>query len=114
MAAGEGWRVADVVCTCGPRDRPFEERQSGASISLVLSGTFVYRGKHGVSLLSAGSLMLVSPGNPSSARTPTARATAACPSSSTPGCSTGWPTTPALHARLSTAKAFPRCAPSRR
>jgi AraC family transcriptional regulator len=62
MAAGKGWRVADVVCSCGPRDRPFEERQSGASISLVLSGTFVYRGQHGVSLLSAGSLMLVSPG----------------------------------------------------
>jgi AraC family transcriptional regulator len=62
MAAGEGWRVADVVCTCGPHDRPFEERQSGASISLVLSGTFVCRGKHGISLLSAGSLMLVSPG----------------------------------------------------
>ena len=62
MAAGEGWRVADVVCTCGPRDRPFEERQSGASISLVLSGTFVCRGEHGASLLSAGSLMLVSPG----------------------------------------------------
>ena len=40
----------------GPRDRPFEERQSEASISLVLSGTFVYRGEHGASLLSAGSL----------------------------------------------------------
>ena len=62
MAAGEGWRVADVVCTCGPHDRPFEERQSGASISLVLSGTFVCRGEHGASLFSAGSLMLVSPG----------------------------------------------------
>jgi AraC-like DNA-binding protein len=62
MAAGEGWRVADVVCTCGPRDRPFEERQSGASISLVLSGTFLYRSERGASLLSAGSLMLVSPG----------------------------------------------------
>ena len=62
MAAGEGWLVADVVCTCGPRDRPFEERQSGASISLVLSGTFACRGEHGASLLSAGSLMLVSAG----------------------------------------------------
>jgi len=51
-----------VVCTCGPRDRPFEERQSGASVSLVLSGTFVCCGEHGVALLSAGSLMLVSPG----------------------------------------------------
>ena len=37
IAAGEGWRVADIVCTRGPCDRPFEERQSGASISLVLS-----------------------------------------------------------------------------
>jgi AraC family transcriptional regulator len=62
MAAGEGWWVDDVVCTCGPRDRPFEERQSGASISLVLSGTFVYRSAHGSSLLSAGSLMLVRAG----------------------------------------------------
>ena len=62
VAAGDGWRVADVVCTCGPRDRPFEERQSGASVSLVLAGTFVCRSEHGVSLLSAGSLMLVSPG----------------------------------------------------
>jgi AraC family transcriptional regulator len=62
VAAGAGWRVADVVCTCGPRDRPFEERQSGASVSLVLAGTFVCRSEHGVSLLSAGSLMLVSPG----------------------------------------------------
>src|SRR5262245_58588773 len=62
IAAGDGWRVADVVCTCGPRDRPFEERQSGASVSLVLSGTFVCRGAHGAALLSAGSLMLVNPG----------------------------------------------------
>jgi AraC-like DNA-binding protein len=62
IAAGEGWWVADVVCTCGPRDRPFEERQAGASISLVLAGTFVCRSEHGSSLLSAGSLMLVNPG----------------------------------------------------
>jgi AraC family transcriptional regulator len=62
IAAGAGWRVADVVCTCGPRDRPFEERQSGASVSLVISGTFVCRSAHGAALLSAGSLMLVSPG----------------------------------------------------
>src|SRR5262245_6992365 len=62
IAAGEGWWVGDIVCTRGPRDRPFEERQSGASISLVLSGTFVCRSEHGASLLSAGSLMLVSAG----------------------------------------------------
>jgi AraC-like DNA-binding protein len=62
LAGGEGWRVADVVCTCGPRDRPFEERHAWASISLVLAGTFVCRSEHGASLLSAGSLMLLSPG----------------------------------------------------
>lgn len=62
IAAGEGWSVADIVCTCGPRDRPFEERHACASISLVLSGTFVCRGESGSSLLSAGSLLLVGPG----------------------------------------------------
>jgi AraC family transcriptional regulator len=62
IAAGAGWRVGDIVCTRGPRDRPFEERQSGASISLVLSGSFVCRSEHGASLLAAGSLMLVSAG----------------------------------------------------
>jgi AraC family transcriptional regulator len=62
IAAGEGWRVGDIVCTRGPRDHPFEERQSGASISLVLSGSFVCRSEHGASLLAAGSLMLVSAG----------------------------------------------------
>jgi AraC-like DNA-binding protein len=62
VAAGEGWRVVDVVCTCGPGDRPFEERHAAASISLVLSGTFVCRSQHGASLLSAGSLMLLSAG----------------------------------------------------
>lgn len=58
IADGEGWRVVDVVCTSGPDDRPFEERQAWTSISLVLSGTFVYRSARGASLLSAGSLLL--------------------------------------------------------
>jgi AraC family transcriptional regulator len=62
VAAGEGWHAGDVVCTCGPRDRPFEERHELVSISLVLSGTFVCRGNHGSSLLSAGSLFLGSAG----------------------------------------------------
>ena len=62
IAAGEGWRVGDIVCTRGPSDRPFEERQSGASISLVLSGTFVCRSEQVASLLAAGSVMLVSAG----------------------------------------------------
>ena len=62
VAAGEDWRVADVVCTCGPSDRAFEERHASASISLVLSGTFVCRSEHGSALFSPGSLMLVRPG----------------------------------------------------
>ena len=58
VAAGNGWSVVDIVCTSGPRDRPFEERHWSPSISLVLSGTFVYRSSRGPSLLSAGALVL--------------------------------------------------------
>jgi AraC family transcriptional regulator len=63
VAAGEGWRVVDIVCTFGPPDRPFEERQSSTSISLVLSGTFVYRSDRGPSLLSPGALLLGNAGD---------------------------------------------------
>jgi AraC-like DNA-binding protein len=62
LAAGEGWCVDDIVCSCGPADRPFEERVSWASISLVLSGTFVCRTGHGSSLFSSGSLFLLEAG----------------------------------------------------
>jgi AraC family transcriptional regulator len=64
IAVGEGWRVADIVCTCGPRDRPFEERHAFASVSLVLSGTFTCRSEHGSALFSAGSILLMTPGRP--------------------------------------------------
>ncbi len=57
-AEGEGWRVVDYVCTCGPRDRTFQEQHALTSISLVLSGTFVCRSGYGETLLSAGSLFL--------------------------------------------------------
>jgi AraC family transcriptional regulator len=63
LAAGEGWRVVDIVCTSGPRDRPFEEQHGWASISLVLCGTFVYRSDHGSSLMAPGAMLLGSPGN---------------------------------------------------
>lgn len=62
VAAGDGWRVLDIVCTSGPRDRPFEEQYRSASISLVLSGNFVFRGC-GVSLMSPGALLLGNPGH---------------------------------------------------
>jgi AraC-like DNA-binding protein len=57
-ASGAGWTVQDIVCTSGPADRPFEERQAATSISLVLSGTFVYRSDRGLSLMSSGALLL--------------------------------------------------------
>jgi AraC family transcriptional regulator len=62
VAAGEGWRVVDIVCTFGPGDRPFEERSLSTSISLVLSGAFVSRSDHGSSLMSVGSLLLLNDG----------------------------------------------------
>lgn len=64
LAAGQGWRVFDVVCTCGPRDRPFEERHESASVSLVMSGSFVCRSRSGTSLLSPGSWLLLSSREP--------------------------------------------------
>jgi AraC-like DNA-binding protein len=58
VAAGAGWEVRDIVCTSGPADRPFEERHAETSISLVLSGTFVYRSDRGTALMSPGALLL--------------------------------------------------------
>ena len=58
VAEGEGWRVVDILCTSGPHDRPFEERYLSASISLVLSGTFMCRSDRGLSLMSPGALLL--------------------------------------------------------
>ena len=63
VASGAGWRVVDIVCTSGPGDRPFEERQSTTSISLVLSGTFVYRSDRGATVLSSGALLLGNAGD---------------------------------------------------
>src|SRR6266550_8508232 len=62
VAAGDGWWVYDIVCTCGPRDRSGDEQTSTSGIALVLSGSFVARGRHGTSLLGPGSLFLVEAG----------------------------------------------------
>jgi AraC-like DNA-binding protein len=62
VAAGDGWWVYDIVCTCGPRDRTAEEQTSTSGIALVLSGSFVARNRHGTSLLGPGSLFLVEAG----------------------------------------------------
>jgi AraC-like DNA-binding protein len=58
LARGDGWMVADVICTCGPEDRRFEELHTWHSVAVVAAGTFQYRSAVGEALLSAGSLML--------------------------------------------------------
>jgi AraC family transcriptional regulator len=62
VARGDGWTVADVVCTCGPGDRPYEEHHACYAIAIVLAGTFQYRSAAGGGLMTPGSLMLGNPG----------------------------------------------------
>jgi len=63
LAAAEGWRVSDVVCTAGPGDRPYEEQHSFMCIAVVTSGTFEYRATQGAGLMSPGSLLLGNAGS---------------------------------------------------
>jgi AraC family transcriptional regulator len=58
IAAGDGWTVADVVCTSGPQDRPFEEEHAKYTIAIVVAGSFQYRSTLGRGLMTPGSLML--------------------------------------------------------
>ena len=58
VARGDGWSVADVVCTSGPQDHPFEERHATPTIAIVLAGSFQYRTGSGHALMTPGSLML--------------------------------------------------------
>jgi AraC-like DNA-binding protein len=66
LARGDGWIVEDVICTCGPDDRPFEERHSWVSMAMVVAGTFQYDGDcragRGPELMTPGSLLLGNPG----------------------------------------------------
>jgi AraC-like DNA-binding protein len=67
LARGQGWSVADVVCTCGVGDRPFEERHALVCVAVVVAGSFQYHastraaGRDG-ELMTPGSLLLGSPG----------------------------------------------------
>jgi AraC family transcriptional regulator len=58
LASGAGWRVSDVVCTAGPRDRPYEEQHGMMCIAVVTEGTFHYRTTGGSAVMAPGSLML--------------------------------------------------------
>lgn len=58
LAAGVGWRASDVVCSSGPRDRPFEEEHDGMCIAAVTHGTFQYRSTRGSAVLAPGAILL--------------------------------------------------------
>jgi len=58
LASGPGWTVRDLVCTAGPKDRPFEERHEAVCIAAVTHGTFQYRATHGSATLAPGALLL--------------------------------------------------------
>jgi AraC family transcriptional regulator len=66
LARGDGWTVEDVVCACGPQDRPFEEQHATVSIAIVVAGSFQYKGDAGAGvrseLMTPGSLLLGNPG----------------------------------------------------
>jgi len=64
LAAGQGWTVEEVVCSCGPADRPYPEQHDRVSIAIVTSGTFQYRasGSNGREVMTPGSILLGSPG----------------------------------------------------
>jgi len=58
IARGDGWTVADVVCTCGPQDRPYEEQHRETAIAIVQAGSFEYRSSTGREVMSTGALLL--------------------------------------------------------
>jgi len=58
LAAGKGWSASDIVCTAGPRDRPYEERHGAMCIALVTDGSFKYRSTHGSAVMAPGSVLL--------------------------------------------------------
>jgi AraC-like DNA-binding protein len=58
LAAGPGWTVSDVLCTCSAHDRPFEEHHPDFSIVVIAAGSFQYHSAAGRELLTPGSLLL--------------------------------------------------------
>jgi AraC-like DNA-binding protein len=58
LASGAGWRVADIVCTAGPHDHPFEEQHDDMCVAAVIEGTFQYRSSGGSAVLLPGALLL--------------------------------------------------------
>jgi AraC-like DNA-binding protein len=63
LASGLGWHVADVVCTAGAADKPFEEEHRNFCVAAVTSGTFRYRTRQGTAMLAPGAILLGNPGS---------------------------------------------------
>src|SRR5262245_15299747 len=64
LAQGPSWTVDEVVCSCGPADRPYGERHDHVVVAIVMSGTFQYRGSgsNGREMMTPGSVLLGSAG----------------------------------------------------
>jgi AraC family transcriptional regulator len=58
VAAGPGWQVHDILCSAGPRARPFEERHPSICIAAVLRGSFEYRTTQGSGTMAPGAILL--------------------------------------------------------
>jgi len=58
VASGAGWRVHDILCSAGPRDRRFEEQHPWVCIAAVLQGSFQYRTTQGAAMLAPGAVLL--------------------------------------------------------
>ena len=82
--------MVDIVCTYGPRDRPFEEHFRAPSISFVLSGSFVYRSARGSSLMSSGTVLLGNAGQAFECSISMVMAIAVFRSNSMRNCSNEW------------------------
>jgi AraC-like DNA-binding protein len=63
VAAGNGWRADDIVCTAARGARPFEEAHGDFCVAAVISGTFGYRTTQGTALLAPGTLLLGNAGS---------------------------------------------------
>jgi AraC family transcriptional regulator len=62
LAHGAGWRVADVVCTCGPDDHAYEEQHTQSAAAFVVAGMFELRSSNGRTLMTPGATILGNPG----------------------------------------------------
>jgi AraC family transcriptional regulator len=58
IASGPGWHVHDILCSSGPRDRPFEEHHQSVCVAAVMQGSFRYRTTQGDATLAPGAILL--------------------------------------------------------